>query len=111
MFYSRSADVAGTTLTRPGARPVVPATGLDAAVGDVLKMTNLNYQGIQLSAVDASQLKTLHIDLWSANPGTVLFLVSPGAETAVTLDVSAANSGTASISTSVSTPTSSTSLT
>ena len=34
-------------------------------------MTNLNYQGIQLgSAVDA-QLKTLHIDLWSANPGTV----------------------------------------
>ena len=94
--YGDSADVAGTIFDPPWgqAGSLDPATGLDAAVGDVLKMTNLNYQGIQLgSAVDASQLKTLHIDLWSANPGTVkLFLVSPGAETAVTLDVSAANS-------------------
>ena len=60
-----------------GRRSLDPANGLDAAVGDVLKMTNLNYQGIALgSSVDVSQLKTLHIDLWSASPGTVqLFLV------------------------------------
>ena len=69
---------------------LVPAADVEASVGDVLKMSNLSYQGIQLDgSVDTTGLKSLHLDLWSAGEGTVkLFLISPGpSQAAVTLDV------------------------
>ena len=69
----------------------MPATDLDEFVGDVLKMSNLSFQGVMFgSAVDASGMDSLHIDLWSAGEGAVqLFLISPGpVETPVTLEVS-----------------------
>ena len=67
---------------------LVPATDVEASVGDVLKMSNLSYQGIQLDgSVDVSGQSSLHLDLWSAGEGTVkLFLISPGpSQAAVTL--------------------------
>ena len=53
------------------------ATDVDAAVGNVLKFTNLNYQGVELNETDVSAQESFHLDLWAAETGKVkVFLVS-----------------------------------
>ena len=90
-LYGEGANVAVADFNPNwGEVTLVPAADVEASVGDVLKMSNLSYQGIQLDgSVDTTGLKSLHLDLWSAGEGTVkLFLISPGpSQAAVTLDV------------------------
>jgi beta-glucanase (GH16 family) len=73
---------------------LAPASDVGSSVGNVLKFTNLNYQGIELNKVDVSQKQSLHIDLWAATAGKVkLFLVSNAggavSESGILLDVTA----------------------
>ena len=50
-----------------------------------LKYSNLNYQGIEFTAVDVSGKGKLHLDLWSPDITSVkIFLISPGKENPVT---------------------------
>ena len=57
------------------------ATDVDAAVGNVLKFTNLNYQGVELNETDVSAQESFHLDLWAAETGKVkVFLVSTDGE-------------------------------
>ncbi|MCP4879058.1 MAG: hypothetical protein GY905_00810, partial [Gammaproteobacteria bacterium] len=70
------------------------ATDVDSAVGNVLKFTSLNYQGIELNSTDVSAKESLHLDLWSETAGKVkLFLVSTdgsaSSEAGIVLDVTA----------------------
>ncbi|MDP6969522.1 MAG: family 16 glycosylhydrolase [Gammaproteobacteria bacterium] len=70
------------------------ATDVDSAVGNVLKFSNLNYQGIDLNSTDVSAKESLHLDLWSETAGKVkLFLVSTdgsnNSEAGIVLEVTA----------------------
>ena len=60
---------------------LAPATDAGTDAGNVLKFTNLNYQGIELNTTDVSALESVHLDLWSADTGIVRFyLVSNNGE-------------------------------
>ncbi len=48
---------------------------------EVVKMENLNYQGMQYDNIDASLMEYLHIDVWTADaPSFQVTPISPGAE-------------------------------
>ena len=57
--------------------------------GEVIHLTNLNYQGMELNTTDISAKQSMHIDLWSETSGAVkFFLVSPDTgEAGIVLDV------------------------
>jgi len=50
-----------------------------------LKYTNLNYQGIEFTAVDVSSKSKIHFDFWSPDlPSVMVSIISAGKENAVT---------------------------
>jgi len=54
-----------------------------------LKYSNLNYQGIEFTAIDVSAKGKLHLDLWSPDITSIkVSLISPGKENAVTRTLS-----------------------
>ena len=61
----------------------------DAEAGEILKFSNLNYQGIDLVATTMSLVKSnLRFDLWSETGGSVkVFVVSTGAEKALEVTI------------------------
>lgn len=57
-----------------------------AAGNNTLKYENLNYQGTQYTSQDVSIYEYLHVDFWTPNATDLnFFLISPGAETSVSL--------------------------
>ena len=53
------------------------AVNLGDAVGDVLKVSDLNYQGIVFHSTDLSGMGSVHLDIWSEDAGKVkVFLIS-----------------------------------
>ena len=58
-------------------RPMA-AVDLGGTVGDVLKVSNLNYQGINLNSTDlVSGMESVHLDIWSEDTGKVkVYLIS-----------------------------------
>ena len=72
-----------------GQNPPVVVTIEDIAGGKVLKYANFSYQGIQLaSAIDVSELKFLHIDVWSIDDTLInIYPISPPTEKGFALNL------------------------
>ena len=68
---------------------LVAATGLPAEVGNALRLSGLNYQGIQLNATDVSAQESFHIDLWAADTGylEIKLVATDNSEKAVNIEV------------------------
>lgn len=91
IFSDAFTDVAGTDFNPNWGQSTVQSTEEYVTGDQVLKYTNLNYQGFTFqSSIDVSGKTNVHLDYWVADTTAVNFyLISPGpAETAYALDCS-----------------------
>lgn len=89
VFSNAFTDVSGTDFNPFWGQSTVVST-VQIQNDDVLKYENFNYQGTQFaSAINASAMNTLHLDMWTANATAVnIFCVSTGpVETAYALPI------------------------
>jgi hypothetical protein len=90
IFSDAYTNVSGTDFNPPWGQSTAVTT-VEIETGDaVLKYATFNYQGTQFgSAVDASLMDTLHIDMWTPNATTVnVYCISSGPiETAYALAI------------------------
>jgi len=93
IFSNAYTDLAGTNFN-PNWGQATVTTQVDIAGNNTLKMTGLNYQGINIGSTDGtpqdfSAMKYLHLDFWTTNSTSLkVFIISPGpVETPFTLTV------------------------
>ncbi|MEL6989372.1 MAG: hypothetical protein AAGK97_16290, partial [Bacteroidota bacterium] len=89
VFSDTYTNVEGTNLNPDWGQATI-ATEIDVQGNNTLQYVGLNYQGIELGAVqDVSEMEFLHLDFWTANATALnAFIISTGPiETAVPLNV------------------------
>ncbi|MEE4178365.1 MAG: T9SS type A sorting domain-containing protein [Bacteroides sp.] len=79
IFSGAYTDVAGTNFN-PGWGQSTVMSFVEIAGNETLKYANFNYQGTEFaSALNVTQMETIHIDMWTADATVVNFtLISPG---------------------------------